>query len=780
MTPLNKRIIRKLKESKLQYAAIIVVMFLGIMIYISFNMGIYNFENSVMTYYDKNNFGDIYAEVMKIPSGGLLEINNIPGVKKVEGRIKKDVVLKTKAGEKVSLRLVSFDPSDQINRLFTIDGKTVMNSKYEGFVIEHFFEARGIEIGDILHPQIAGKVYDIEVVANVGSPEYIYLLKDQQTLLPNFKQFGLMYVDKSFLQDSLGIGNAYNEIVIDVAKGYNVEKVKNAVDKVIDKYGVRSLYTKKNQLSNRVVSEEIKGGKQSADTVPLLFIIIATIILSVMLKRLVKGDRVTIGVLKSMGYSNMQVLIHYSKFSIFIGSFGALIGIGTGILLSKYFTSMYLTFYKVHYVTVEYYPMYLVMALILGIGFSVAAGFWGARGVLQIEPAESMRKEPPKKGKRVFLEKTKIWGKIKFSTKMVWRNLMRAKGRVLFIAFGVAVTFLVTVMPLFLFDVSINLFTRQFGEVMTMDYNVKFDRPMSKESIDTIKSKIEYEKIEPVLEYPFNINHKWKSKGVSVIGVMPHTDMYHFNNINKQIVNISKGDVFITEGLAKLLSVKVGDTIEIENYLPGKDDLRVKVTEIVEQGLGTNIYMDYPTMASKLADTNSITGVYINSDDDIKSILGNVKNISEVQSLQDMQGTFEEFMQITIASISSMLFIGFILGFAIIYNSTIMVINKRKLEFSSLRILGMAKKQIFNIVFKENIVIMIIGITIGIPLSALSASKISEVFSTDFYTFPGEVPTRSYIYGAIATVIFVLIAQGASYFRINRLNFIEALKERIT
>jgi len=455
MRSLNKRVVRNLKESKLQYFAIMTVMMVGILIYIAMNMGIGNFENSVNTYYEKNNLADITAEVVKIPIGSLDIVKNIEGVKNVEGRIKRDVpMIVDGTNERVTVRVISVPDDMEINKLYEINGKAKFNSTYDAFVIEQFVEGRNIEIGDILTFQINGKMYDLNVVSEVGSPEFVYLMKDSQSLLPDFKKFGAIYVSEKFAEDAFGMNNSYNELNIDVKDGYNSEKIKDKIKKVLDKYGAKKVVTRKDQLSSRVVSEEIKGGKKSAAVLPLVFLLVAGAILIVMINRLVKNDRMTIGVLKSMGYTNLEVLIHYSKFAVFIGFGGSLAGILIGVLLSKSFTEMYTMYYKVHYITINYYPSYLISAVLLSLLFSVGAGILGAKDSLKIAPAESMRKEAPKTGKRVLFEGTKLWSKIKFTDKMVWRNLMRRKTRVLFIAMGVAVTLLVVVVPLFFFGIN--------------------------------------------------------------------------------------------------------------------------------------------------------------------------------------------------------------------------------------------------------------------------------------------------------------------------------------
>lgn len=781
MKPLNKRVVRKLSESKLQYFAIMVVMMVGLMTYIAFNMGIYNFENSVNTYYEKSNLADLSADVVKIPKSDLKNLVNIKGVKNVEGRIKMDVPLRVEdPNEKVTVRMISVPKEQEINQLYVVQGSVSLSDYNRAYVIEHFFDGRGIQVDDVLTPQINGKNYELKVSAEVGSPEFIYLMKDSQSLLPDFESFGVIYVNEKFAMDAFGLGESYNSLVFDVEEGYNLEKMKTKIENVLDKYGAKSVIIKDDQLSHRIVREEIEGGKKSSQVMPLLFLVVAAVILSVMINRLVKGDRMVIGVLKSMGYTDFEVLVHYSKFAIFIGLFGSLLGIILGVYISRFFTDIYIMYYKVHYITVRYYPLYLLGGMLLATVFSLGAGFFGARNSLKIVPAESMRKEPPKSGKRIMFENTKLWRWLNFTQKMVWRNLLRDKRRALFVATGVAITLLVVIVPLFMFSTMPEMFSYQFGELQRMDYNIDFSKPMSVDSMKIIEDQLNLDRIEGKLEYPFELQAKWRSKIVSVIGIDPDTQMYSFEDDARRRLHTHEGFVYISSGLATLLDVSAGDYLTIKNYIPGKDDARVRISGVNKQNLGTNLYMDIHLMQDLLVEKNSINGVYIDSKDDVKESLQGIKYVSTINSISDMSETFEEFMQITSASITGMLFFGFILGFAIMYNTTVMTINSRLLEFSSLRILGMSKGEIISVIIKENLLITVLGVIIGIPLSKYASEGIIDAFSTEFYTFGGTLSVLTMIQGIFITIVFILIAQLAAYQKIKKLNFIEALKERTT
>src|SRR5690606_24818194 len=120
--------------------------------------------------------------------------------------------------------------------------------------------------------------------------------------------------------------------------------------------------------------------------------------INIMLSRMVKKDRTSIGVMKAMGYTNNAILMHYAKYSISMGLIGSVIGILCSIPLSKMFTDLYIIYMNVPVLQMKIYYEYFVYGILLTSTFCTISGFVGARSVLKINPAESMRPEAPKSG----------------------------------------------------------------------------------------------------------------------------------------------------------------------------------------------------------------------------------------------------------------------------------------------------------------------------------------------------------------------------------------------
>lgn len=783
MKKLNKRLLGLIKKSKGSYIAIVTVVSAGIMIFMAMNSAASNLKHTLEHYYHLTHFAHMYVQVVQMPEKDIEALEAKYGLIEAYGRIVMDVPMVTDdEEERVTVRVTSISEDAMVNHLYYQKGSAIENIDEDIVVVEQFAKARNIAIGDKIKVQINGRQYKMTVKGIAASPEYIYLIENEQNLLPNEKQFGVVYVSKEFAQRSFGmLGNA-NEILIRIDESQNPDKIEDALKEDLKKFGLKRVIHEEDQLSNRMISEELIQLEQSSSSLPILFLSIAGIVLVMMVSRMVKNDRMSIGVLKALGYSSIQIIRHYTQYALSAGLLGAVIGSAVGAILAGGMTKLYISFFNIPILKIQIYYQYVLMAMIYAILFCGISGIWGSKEILKIMPAESMRPEAPKAGKRIFLERVPVfWKWLSFSWKLIIKNAFRNKKRMAFILVGVILTCSLMIATLGLVNTTSQMFEKHFSEFQKMDYNINFGKPLNEKVVKDFTHIIDIDYIEPKSEFPFELSNGVKKQIVNIIGLKRDTQFYDFINSKGEKIDISSEGMMITENLAAMLDVKAGDQILVHSFIPGRDDLYIKVSHIIKQGLGMNAYMELSSMSSKLLEDQMITGVYINSKDrGLIKTLTKAPHISSVKSTKDMVDVYQEFMGMTLASISILVVLSGILGFSIVYNATTVSINEREMEFSSMRVLGYSKHEIFNIIVKENLVITITGMFIGIPIGNSMGRAMGRLYSNEIYTLEIIPDPKIYILACFFTLIFVLLAQGATYRKINKLNFLQSLKNRVS
>jgi putative ABC transport system permease protein len=429
---------------------------------------------------------------------------------------------------------------------------------------------------------------------------------------------------------------------------------------------------------------------------------------------------------------------------------------------------------------VEFYYSYLASAVLLSVVFCSLSGIIGARGALKIAPADAMRSEAPKSGKRIMLEKIPFfWRHLSFSNKMISKNIFRNKKRTLFVLAGITLTYAMMLFTTSMPDVMDQMMNEHFREFQKMDYNISFRSPVRKEAARDMEHLVDAQHVEGKLEYPFELSNGNKKQAVSMIGLDRDTKFYTFQDTAGRQTEIPERGMLITENLAKALDVDKGDRVRIKSYIPGRDDAYIQVVGVIKQTLGINAYMDIDTMGETLLEKNLINGVYVDSKDpDVNEKLIRASNIASIMSIADTRAVYDKYMTMMALSIGSMVIFSGILGFCIVYNATIISLGEREMEFSSLRVLGFGKLEIFFMIVRENNIITILGILLGIPVGYVMADYSTAAFSTDMYTLDMSPTPNALIMAGFYTVLFVLLAQLATYRKIRKLDFLQALKNR--
>lgn len=781
MKKLNLRLFRMIKNTKGQYIAVLSIIITGIFIFTAVKNSSMNLRDTLNNYYESTNFADIFVAAVSLPEKLERQLTGEGDIKEADLRLSFDTRLITdRDDERITVRAVSVDRNgNKINKLFIKKGRRTLFEK-EAIVIDQFAVARNIDVGDKITLNIKGREYKFIVSAIASSPEYVYMMENEQVLLPDPEGFGVVFIEENYLRKISGSGY-FNEMVLTVNNYEQINKTKDYLEDELDKYGVLRVLDRDEQLSNSMLNEEINGLDKVSGSIPIVFLLFAGVMLATMLSRIVKKDRTTIGVLKAVGFMDNEIIIHYLKYAASVGIIGGLLGSIIGTAASGAMTGMYLEFFNIPMLTVKVYYNRIILAVFLSLIFCVGSGFWGIRSILKINPAESMMPESPKQGKRILLENFKLfWNKLSYSWRMVYRNIFREKKKFIVIAAAVSITTAMMIMTMWMNDIMDVMFVKHYSEFMKMDYNIGFDGFQNKRVLNEIKENISYNNMEGRIEFPFEMVNGKYSKTVNVIGLEEKTAFYDFYDLDGNKLKIPKEGILISSNLAKALHANTGDRILLKSYLPDGEEKYITITGILKQSLGINGYINIDYVNQEFLDKGIINGVYINSEEDVKGKLVDINKIMSIQSQRDMQGVFEEFTGLIVVFMGVMVIFSGMLGFVILYSMTLMSINERTLEFSSLRVMGLLKTEIFKMIIKENMMMSVLGIIAGIPLGKWLIDYLGLMFSTDIYTMQGSVTLKEIITAIILTIIFIISAQLMTYAKIHKLDFMQALKNRIS
>ena len=103
-------------------------------------------------------------------------------------------------------------------------------------------------------------------------------------------------------------------------------------------------------------------------------------------------------------------------------------------------------------------------------------------------------------------------------------------------------------------------------------------------------------------------------------------------------------------------------------------------------------------------------------------------------------------------------------------------INERKREIATLKVLGFYNNEVDNYITKENIILTIIGIALGLVLGSFLTNAVVSTVEIESARFIHQIKVASYIYSVLLSIMFTVIVNIITHFNLKKIDMIESLK----
>lgn len=786
MNILFRNLFRDIKKSKGQFISILVIVILGVAFYTSLNSVFKNLSNSSTKYYEEYRLADIWVDLYKAPMSIKEKVESLPDVKMSTERIINDASINI-SEEDATLRFITLPDvkRDIVNDVVIKSGRYFSEGDNNQCLLdEDFLKANNFKLGEYIYPIINGNKVKLKIIGSVKSPEFVYTLKDSSEIMADNKKFGIIYIKQSFGEAIFDFKGSINNISIKLSNESNVENVKDDIKKILKNYGVKSVFDRDEQISSKMISEEIEQLKSMGGSFPVVFFIVASVIIYIMMGRMVENQRVQIGVLKALGFTNIQVLIYYMSYSTIIAVTGSLMGSILGTYMGVGLTNLYNQYFNLPLGEIKVYGEFVFPAFMLTLFFCLFAGYNSCKIILKITPSEAMREKLPEGGKKILVEKIEfIWKNTSNLGKIIVRNLFRYKRRALLTSLGIIFSSAILLVSLSMND-SINFMIKeQYGSIQNYDIKVKFSKLISIEELNSIKNIDHVTELEPVLETGVEISNGWKSKDVGFTALIKEPEIYRVEDNSGSTVSIPSNGILISEKLADMLGVKVNDRVNIKFFFPGKEKQEAVVKGIIVQYIGLSAYTSMDNLKNILGEGMIASATVLKLDNskfenEVKNKLRNIPGVTSVESKSDSLNALLKNMGAMQSSMGAMIILAAILLIAVLYNISTINVFERQRELATLKVLGFTDNEIKKLIFNENYIISIFGMIIGLPFGKWLGSAMMATSSTDSYSIPNVVEFKSYIITMILTLVFTFITNSILMRKIKTIDMLEVLKNK--
>ena len=530
-----------------------------------------------------------------------------------------------------------------------------------------------------------------------------------------------------------------------------------------------------------------------AEVFPVVFFLVAALMSLNSMARMVEEERVQIGTLKALGYSKRQIVRKYIVYAILATLIGGGLGLVIGFsYLPKVIADIYAMVYDVPDVILEFNVGYATAGMAAALLCTVGATIITSAKQLRQNPATLMRPKAPKPGKRVILEKIPfIWKHLNFTAKVTARNIFRYKQRFLMTIIGVCGCTSLIIAGFGLRDAIGNMIPMQYGEIYKYGINVSLKEEKEGEELQEIKEKIaQEEKVTDVLGANIQSVKIIKNDNNQSIQLVVPEDVNSIGtfislrsrtNREESYVPDNNG-VIITEKLAKLLDIKEGDRVTLENADGDRAD--VQVAHITENYILHYLYMS-PELYNRVYDTRIESNTVLAKTEVLseeeennlgKTLLQDEENISGVSFTSDSSNMLETVMNNMDMVVWILIIAAGMLALVVLYNLLNANISERIRELATIKVLGFYDREVYEYIGRETIILTILGMLFGLIGGYYLTMYILKTCEIDMLMFDPEIRVLSYVLGIVITTLFAVIVNVITYFSLKKIDMIESLK----
>lgn len=524
---------------------------------------------------------------------------------------------------------------------------------------------------------------------------------------------------------------------------------------------------------------------------PIFFFLVAALVVSTTMTRMVEEERLQIGTMKALGYSAKTIMQKYILYALAASVSGTLVGLAVGF---KAFPSIIWSAYEMmYYMPAIATPWRLSQALFSGgtlIVLSLLVTALTCRSSLSEVPATLMLPRAPKAGKRILLERiTPLWRHFPFSWKVTCRNLFRYKKRFWMTVIGVAGCTSLLIAGFGISDSLNAIITKQYEDIFHYDLMTV----VTEEDALTQGSVQEYLFDNPTvfsdsLAISIQSTRQEAEDGDVDVYLMVPKDLSAFGDfvdlherVSRKATPLQEDGIIITEKLAKTLGIQAGDSITLQNE--DEEKASFTVTGVCEHYVSNYVYMSaatyeagfqkapvYNAAISKMPDDSQtvrdqISAVLLDNDH-VASLTFTADNVKQVLN---MLNSIDAVVVLIIVCAAG-------LAFVVLYNLSNINVAERVKEIATIKVLGFYDREVDSYVNRESYALTGIGIFFGIFGGIALHKFVITTVEVDAVMFGRSIRPVSFLYAILLTLLFSIIVSLVIGRSLKKVSMVESMK----
>ncbi|MFJ8102593.1 ABC transporter permease [Lysinibacillus sp. NPDC096212] len=766
------KLLRDIKQSMGQFIAVVIVIAVGAFFYAGLVTYSNNLNAYTKDYFQKHNLSDLNVYYSQLSKNDVTRLSKIEGIHKIEGRYTFDG---TQSFEdyKTSLKIHSIPENNEINTPTITEGSIPLK-KDEILLDSHYAKEHHYRVGDQITINANESSFNFTIS---GLGENVEHAKKND--IQDHKTSGVAYIAEESLPEILN-GFYFNEIIVDATEGYDIEKLGKSIEEQSKQLSYLDQISKERTFNYSKINQTINNNNLMSKVIPLVLFLIEAIILFLAMSRTIDSQRNQVGIMKALGVKNSNIMLHYMGYPVLAGILGSIIGCVIAVFVFiPLVTKSCARAYSLPDITFSLSLFSIIPPIIFSSAFGVLSCYLSGRTILKEHAAQAMRPKPPKKMKKLLIERIPgLWSHISYSYKLILRNIFLNKQKALASSIGVVVS---TVLLITAFGTQASLLkvADQIEDVYTYDLRVDYTMGTN---FNTLKLPSEIKTSYLLSTLPIEMIKDNDKESANLVVTEKENNLIHFFDENDNRISLENNGVLVPKSYADKYHISKGDRINIKFTAPELKDTSVemKVLNISTQYSNPSFYSTPEYLKSFNIDYNPTSLlVQTNNSTDAMSahkFFGKDRRVDTIANKNDLKKSAQY-----IVKQNSFVFIMFItsaiiLSFGAIYTISSINIYERNRELATLKVLGYQKNKINRLIFLENIILTTFAVIVALPISGYVYQIIVKALSSTHQQIPDKLNMFIILISIIVAFLLTIVSNLLLRRKVTKINMIESLK----
>ena len=759
---LFKKLLRTIWHYKAQFISMIIMVLLGVGVFVGFQGEWYSIEKDTYSFYNSTGFADY-----RLISETGYSLEEMDKIKEIEGvdKVSRYISIKTNESKENDVVAVTITTDYEVSGFKVINGEQYDKNALDAiWISDQYANKNNYQLSDNITLKYGSISITGQIKGLIKSSEYLICTPDENQMMPDFNTYGYVYISPRMYKSILGGFEFYSEI--HAISSLSKKEFSDSANEKLEKTNL--ILTKDEIVSFSEAQGEAGEGKTMASILPVIFLGIAILIMATTMQRLTINEKTQIGTLKALGFRDAKIVKHYTLFGLFIGVVGSILGIGFGYFIAWFIfnpngsmgTYFDLPDWSIH---MPWWTFLVVIAVIL---FMTLISFISAKNMLKGTASDALKPYTPKAMKRLKIEDSKSWRKLKFATKWNLRDLFRHKARSGMTLFGVFGCTILLIASFLMMDSMVGFVNKFYYGSLNYESQISLKEEATNEKALDIVSYYE-------ADYAASTNVSLNEEAIAMDIYDVSHNYVRFLDKDMNYASLKDDGVYIGQRLMESNHLKIGDNFEVAVF---GSDIKYTLKLAGELRTLTKGVIMSENYAKEKGINYRINQIYTNKNKaDINSDTLYSDYISTVKSRNDIIKSFDSFMEVMYVMIGALIVLSIILGVVVLYNLGTMSYFERYRELSTLKVVGFKDKKIGKLLISQNMWLTIIGFLIGFPSGIGVTYILVKALASEY--------EMKLIFGWMTFVIPIILVFGVSLFvswlvskKNKKINMVEALK----